>query len=97
MRIPHLDEQGHVIGEVDIPQPQTPAPHRNSDSSVHDNAPDDSEFDHAVLPMPDHLVADVRMHELPEFAGGTHLAVAVVIAVGCVAVFAALLWVVLGR
>ena len=94
MKIPHYDEHGQPLGEVNVDLPDRPK-HR----PVHVNLPPaTSNHEKAfrpVLPAVEPIV-DVRMHDLPG-EGGAHLAVIITIAVICLTAFGALMWVTLGK
>jgi hypothetical protein len=94
MKIPHYDEHGKPIGEVDVELPDRP-----KQQPVHVALPpspnNHKQLTRPVLPV-DEPILDVKMHDLPE-ASGAHLAIIIAIAVVCLLAFGALMWVVLGK
>jgi hypothetical protein len=93
MKIPHYDEHGQPLGQVDVDLPE-----RHRSRAVHVTIPpgasNQTRPTRPVLPGVE-PIADVRMHDLP--AEGAHLGLVIGIAVACVAAFGALMWMVLSR
>jgi hypothetical protein len=94
MKIPHYDEHGQPIGEVDVDLPEHARP-RPVHVSLPEHKDNHRPLKRPVLSAPEPIV-DVRMHDLPA-ATEAHLAIIITIAVVCLAAFGALMWVVLGK
>jgi hypothetical protein len=97
MKIPHYDEHGQPIGEVDIELPDHPksSPARLTHAHVHNGAKH-QRLTHPVLETREPIV-DVKMHDLPDTVGGASLAVIITIVAVCAAGLIAILWTIFGR
>jgi hypothetical protein len=94
MKIPHYDEHGQPLGQVEVELPDRAKP-RPVHVQLPDNRLNHKQPTRPVLSALEPIV-DVKMHELPEPSTG-HLAVILTIAVGCLLAFGALMWVVLSK